>query len=236
MRLAFISLAVPVIALAQAAAQPRLTLETTHYDFGRLPPDTAITHRFKLTNTGNAPLLISRLSVSCGCTSSVVGKQTLDPGESTGLEVTYDSTGNRGPIQKSVTVASNDPILPLQTLTFEADVATAVKVADDQVWFENLAPGDRRKRSVRLESGTGQPIQVTAVDLSPAPWLGVATRMEGNDLWVDFTLLARNLPPGRLAGIDTATLQVQNPKPSTVTLTVHWVQRRSPEKARLHAL
>jgi hypothetical protein len=225
MKVPLLALALPAICLAQTPAQPRLVLDALQHDFGRVAPGATVTHRFKASNAGNAPLTISELKPACGCTSTVVGNRTLAPGQSTGLEVTFDATGSRGLIRKTVAVLSNDPAHPVQTLTFLAKVTPEVFVADDQVRFEDLQPGARPTASVKLETGTSQGIRVDDVDLSPAPWLGVTTRSEDKDLWVDFVLAADKLPPGKLFGTDTITLHVANPQPSAVKLSVHWARR-----------
>jgi hypothetical protein len=222
MRLVHLALFMPAICLAQAPSQPRLNLPEPSYDFGKIPPGQKVTHRFKATNAGTAPLTITQVNPGCGCTSSVVGKDTLAPGESTELEVSFDPAGMRGLAQKSVQVLSNDPVEPSQVITFQADVLPAVVASTDQVQFTGLVRRDRRKASVKLESETGQPIRVTNVELSPAPWLGVTTREVGNDAWVDFDLLARRLPAAKLSGVDTVTLHVANLGPSTVQLSVRW--------------
>ena len=225
MRVALLVAAAALVCLAQPAEQPRLTLETRQHDFGQLPPDARVTRRFQLSNTGTAPLLISKLTPSCGCTSTVVGRSTVLPGESTQLEVTFNAIGQRGATRKSLQVTSNDPIEPVQTLTFDADVLAEVRLATDEVFFGALTGKDRRKASLKVATGTGQPISLTDVDLSEAPWLGVATRMDGPDLWVDFELLARRLPPGQGSGTDTVALHVMNPRASVVQLKVRWEKR-----------
>jgi hypothetical protein len=224
MRMSLIALSVPAICLAQAQPQPRMTLDSTHHDFGKIAPNTVVSHRFKVTNTGDALLTITRLNPSCGCTSSVVGKDQLAPGESTELEVTFNSAGYSGPIKKSVEVVSNDPVQLAQTLIFSGDVAPNVKVSTQELRFLDLRRGDRRRASVQLESGTGRPMELSDVQLSKAPWLGVTTREMGMAIWVDFDLLAKRLPPGQLTGTDTVTVQVRNPMPSAIVLKVRWEQ------------
>jgi hypothetical protein len=78
---------------------------------------------------------------------------------------------------------------------------------------------------VKLRTGTDQAIHLNDVDLSEAPWLGVATREDGKDLWVDFDLLASRLPSSKLFGDDTVSLHVYNPRASVVNLSVHWELR-----------
>jgi len=225
LRKAHFLLAVPAICLAQAPAQSRLVLDATDHDFGKLAPGTAVTHRFKATNGGNAPLTINHLSPSCGCTSTVVGKSFLLPGESTELEVTFNPEGQSGLVHKSVRVESDAAVDPIQTLTFQAEVLPDILPSTTTVRFQDLLRADHRKASVRLSSGTAKGISLSDVDLSEAPWLGVATREEGRDLWVDFELLASRLPKDKLHGDDTVRLHVSNPNPSEVNLTVHWELR-----------
>jgi hypothetical protein len=221
MRPVLLALTLPAVCLAQVA-QPRLTLATTQHDFGQIPPDRSVSYRFHARNTGTDTLTISDLKPSCGCTSTVVGRRTLAPGESTELEVSFNPAGLSGVVQKSVQVISNDPRAPAQALRFSADIQPAVSPLFQEVLLDLMSRTDRRKHSIRLESGTRAPIQVKTVDLSPAPWLGVATREEGKLLWVDLDLLASKLPPDKLQGLDTITLHLANPIPAVATIQVHW--------------
>jgi hypothetical protein len=226
LRVPFLLPGVAAICLAQAPqGPPRLVPDRLSHDFGQLAPGTRATHRFLLRNAGGAPLTIAKVVPSCGCTSSVVGKTLLAPGESTALDVTFDTTGLRGPAQKSVQVLSDDPANPSLALAFQAEVLAEVLAATDLVRFQDLGPKDRRKASVKLVSTTGQAIHVTDVELSPAPWLGVATREDGEGLWVDLDLLAKRLPPGQRSGTDSIALHLVNPGPSVVQLKVHWIRR-----------
>jgi hypothetical protein len=227
MRLPLLALLVPAICLAQTQGQPRLLLEESHYEFGRISPGASVTHRFKASNAGDSPLTISRLNPSCGCTSTLVGKSTLAPGESTELEVTFNAAGHPGMNQKSVEVISDDPTHPVQTLSFGAEVMQDIEPSVQEVRFEDLVLKDRRKASVKLTSETGQPMRVTSADLSVAPWLGVTTREEGLEVYVDLVLLARLLPPGKLTGVDTIALHLVNPNPTEFKLRVLW-KRRDP--------
>lgn len=225
MRAAQLAFLVPALCLAQAPAQPRLVLDSAQHDFGQIAPGTRVSYRFKLSNAGEAPLTIVKLSPSCGCTSTVVGKDTLAPRESTELEVTFDSTGSVGLERKSVVVETNDPVNPAQVLTFQAEVLPVVSPASQVVLFQDLLPSEHRKTSVKLVGGTRAQLRVANVDLPAAPWLGVATREAGQDLWVDLDLAARSLPPSKLSGTATLTLHLINPGPSVAKLEVRWAKR-----------
>jgi hypothetical protein len=200
-------------------------VDSAYHDFGELVPDMEATHRYKLANTGGAPLHITRVTSSCGCTSSLAGKNLLEPGETTMVEVTFHTAGLSGLAKKSVEVATDDPDQPNLLLTFVAVVGPAIKVDTAMVVFQDLGPDDHAHASVKMESGTGKPITVTNVDMSDAPWLGVVTRTDGMEAWVDLDLFSRKLPRGILAGTDTLTVHLVNPKPWSVPLNIHWELR-----------
>lgn len=60
---------------------------------------------FEFTNTGNAPLILTNVQSSCGCTVPEWPKTAIDPGKSDKIIVKYNM--NPGPISKTITVESN---------------------------------------------------------------------------------------------------------------------------------
>ena len=65
----FVSLSTTTLAQAPAAAeQPEISFATEVYDFGTLKQGAECQTAFVFTNTGNAPLIISKAQASCGCT------------------------------------------------------------------------------------------------------------------------------------------------------------------------
>jgi len=224
MRIPVILLLAPAVALAQAPA-PHISFEAMDHDFGKIPAETKVSHRFKVTNTGKAPLNITRLNPSCGCTSTVVGKWTLAPDESTEIEVTFNPAGFRGVSHKSIQVVSDDPATPTATLTFQADVVREVMLSTDSVFFQDVTRSAPRKASVKLTSGTERPVAVTEAKAPGAPYLSTAVRPEGNDAWVDITLDGRKLPAGKLLGADPVFVRTTNAKVPALTITVQWELR-----------
>lgn len=229
------TLAAPAGGLAQTGDPPRLVLDSADHDFGPIPRGARVNHRYQVSNGGGSPLSIYQVSPACGCTSTLLGKATLLPGETTAIEVTFDAAGMAGRVHKNILVRSNDPERQDVTLTFQATLPEpgpppavlppAVRIDAERVEFLRLGPGDRRKLSVRIASLNGQPVLVDDVELSEAPWLGVATRPVGKDIYVDLDMLARNLPAGRRSGIDHITLHVSNPRSALLYLSVRWEKR-----------
>lgn len=87
-------------------AQPE---DSTIWDFGSIKPDQERTHAFILKNETSQAFNIKDISTSCGCTVSRAAKTTLAPGESTAIEVTFNSKGYSGSIRQFVYVYTDRP-------------------------------------------------------------------------------------------------------------------------------
>ncbi|HOY96605.1 MAG TPA: DUF1573 domain-containing protein [Catalimonadaceae bacterium] len=80
-------------------------VETTH-DFGKIPQGKPVTHEFKFTNTGKAPLVLSQVQASCGCTTPDYSKEPIAPGKTGTIKATFNA-GAVGVFNKSITVNAN---------------------------------------------------------------------------------------------------------------------------------
>lgn len=60
---------------------------------------------FEFTNTGDAPLIITDVKSSCGCTVPSKPTEPIQPGKTGKIEVKYNM--NTGPIRKTITVETN---------------------------------------------------------------------------------------------------------------------------------
>ncbi len=75
-------------------------------DYGSIENGADGKRFFTFTNTGDKPLVISRIQTSCGCTTPEYSKEPVLPGEDGKIVVKYD-TKREGPFHKSITVYSN---------------------------------------------------------------------------------------------------------------------------------
>ncbi len=216
-------LALPAILLsAQEAAQPAIGFDTMHFDFGKISPDKKVSHKFKVLNKGNAVLNLTGVNPSCGCTYTAPGKWSLMPGESTDLEATFNPTGYRGPVRKSLVVISNDPKNPSQTLTFEADVIQEINLKSNSVFFLDVPRTKLMNSSVRLESGNGEKVEITGIKAPGAPYFRFSFKNEGKDAVVDIAFDGKLVPSGQQRGVDTITVLHTNPRVPPIMLTAQW--------------
>jgi len=91
-------------AMAQETAKIEFKSETI--DYGKIEKGSDGIRIFEFTNTGNAPLVISDVTSSCGCTIPKKPESPIQPGENGEIEVKYN-TELVGPIRKTVSVYSN---------------------------------------------------------------------------------------------------------------------------------
>lgn len=77
------------------------------YDFGTIDEGKVVEHIFKFTNDGQAPLVISNITASCGCTSPDWTKAPVKPGEEGFVKVVFNSTAKPGTQAPTVTIQAN---------------------------------------------------------------------------------------------------------------------------------
>lgn len=95
------------------------------HNFGTIKSGSVVTHDFTFTNTGKSDLIIRKTQASCGCTATHPEKNVLKPGETSNIQVKFDTTGKQGKEQKTVTVITNDPDHTTLYLTIDADITPA---------------------------------------------------------------------------------------------------------------
>lgn len=97
-----------VIVATGYAQQPAMTFQTEEHDFGAVKEEGgAISHEFVFINTGEAPLIISQVKASCGCTTPSWSKEAVAPGDTGMVVAQYNPLNRPGTFRKSITVTSN---------------------------------------------------------------------------------------------------------------------------------
>jgi hypothetical protein len=84
----------------------KIEFKTDVIDYGIIEKGADGVRVFEFTNTGDAPLIISKVNSSCGCTVPKKPEGPILPGATGQIEVKYD-TNRVNPIRKTITVLSN---------------------------------------------------------------------------------------------------------------------------------
>lgn len=104
-------------AMAQTPAQPApldpangpiIKFTESLYAFGEIKQGDVVEHIFKFKNDGNAPLILTNVQTTCGCTAPQWPRETaIAPGETGEIKVVFNSRGKSGSQSKTITVMSN---------------------------------------------------------------------------------------------------------------------------------
>ncbi len=90
-------------------------------NFGDIIQGDVVEHTFKYQNTGNQPLILSNVLVTCGCTATNWPRDPLAPGKSAEITVRFDSKGKNGAQNKIITVVSN-AVNPREKVSIKSNV------------------------------------------------------------------------------------------------------------------
>ncbi len=102
--------------------KPVVRFDWTTHDFGEIPADRKVSHRWIYHNDGQATLAILGTRPMCGCTVSTIEKKEIPPGGTGVLEVTFDPAGQEGSVRRTIAVLTNDPARPTTHLAVKAKV------------------------------------------------------------------------------------------------------------------
>jgi len=114
----------------------KIKFKTDTIDYGTIEKGSDGVRVFEFTNTGDAPLIITEVKSTCGCTIPKKPDGPIMPGETGKIEVKYD-TNRVNPIRKTITVTSN------------ADTPTvALKIKGEVVDPNNSSVLEKKNKSV----------------------------------------------------------------------------------------
>ena len=108
-RIIFIIMAI-LLATGRARAQKKavISAEETSFDFGTIKEANGnVSHTFQIKNTGDSPLVLTRVIASCGCTTPEWTKEPIEPGTTGDVTITYNPKNRPGPFVKTISVYSN---------------------------------------------------------------------------------------------------------------------------------
>lgn len=106
-QLFFICIAL-LLGTGAVSAQAVISTDQATHDFGEIKEaDGKVAHSFEIKNTGDQPLVITRVIASCGCTTPEWTKEPIAPGKSGTIAITFDPAHRPGTFSKTVSVYSN---------------------------------------------------------------------------------------------------------------------------------
>lgn len=210
-------------ALPALAAGPRAVVDKPIVDVGEVKKGEPVGHQFEIRNAGDAPLEISEVKPSCGCTVADFDR-VIAPGATGRVAVVVETGAFGGGIAKSVAVFTNDVENPKLSLVVKALIREPVVARPGYVRFMTVQ-GQPAEPSVQTVSATdGTPIEVLSVT-SPYPFLRATHRRAegGEGGWQVELRLDRAAPAGSLA--DYVVVTTDHPEQPEVKIAVSGLVR-----------
>ncbi|GHV25787.1 hypothetical protein FACS1894176_05190 [Bacteroidia bacterium] len=109
-KVAFLLLAVIGMSVMAFAPQDEkvVAVDKTVHDFGTIVETAGkVSAIFVVTNKTNAPIVLTNVRSSCGCTTPDWTKTPIEPGKTGTVTATYDPAGRPGPFEKTVTISTS---------------------------------------------------------------------------------------------------------------------------------
>jgi len=171
--LALVAVAAPMIALG--AGKPRALPVEPVKDFEIVPKGNKIHHTFEIRNDGDAPLELTDVKRSCGCTVAEYDP-LIEPGKVGRVQVTVETDNFDGPIAKTVSVFTNDADNPKIQLVVKAEIKPFLGVFPGYARYSYVQGEEVGVINQLLWAEDGQDIEVVDVK-SPYPHMKVTHRM-----------------------------------------------------------
>ena len=206
--------------VATSIRGPHLALasgQRKYHEFGRIPAGTVALHRFRLVSAGDEDLSVSRVSSSCGCTSTILyvlddsGEREpyrtgrpIRPGTHLELEAVLNSSSQKKEVNSNISIMTNMPSRRFGLVVRAVLVEPLTLEPQDWVSFGHLTPGTRVERELRVSSDVLPPFRLHAETDEPLEHLEVLTRPLGagdegrSREWRVTFVLGPDLPRGTL--------------------------------------
>jgi len=91
----------------ESSGMPIATFAKTLHDFGKVFSGEIVTYSFRVSNTGDAPLIIISSQSGCVCVVGEFTQEAIPPGGEGRIQVRFDSGGRWGSISETIRVVTN---------------------------------------------------------------------------------------------------------------------------------
>jgi hypothetical protein len=218
----FYTIGLLMILAALAAAAPKMNVPVNVIDFGYAPQKSAVTCRFWIFSTGSDTLKITDVKPGCGCTKAPLEKNLISPGDSTFVDITFNTSQYKGKVTKTVNITAADSV-QAQRVTIVANVlaspdsATLLRIEPAILDFSGTQP--KHEISFDIENKTMGDITPQLVS-SPANDFEIKLPKKikaGQKGQAKVKLTAETIPPGYAKSF---TFAIGDPKQSRFTIPI----------------
>lgn len=220
----------PTARTAPAGPVPVIQVDQKVADMGVVAKGEKVKAVFVVKNAGDAPLEITQVRPTCGCTVASFDR-TIPPGGVGSVVAEVDTSAFNGPISKAVLVFSNDPQNGQLNLAVKVEVRAFIEVLPRSLLRFNVLQGEPATEKVTLVSAENLTFKVLSAEASGGAYdvkfreLAENERVQGKQgsQWEVAVTVPANAPEGMLN--HKIVLKTDAPKASEVTLNVSGLVR-----------
>jgi hypothetical protein len=137
-------------ALAQGWAEKMFKDGLTH-DFGTVPRGAQLFHRFTITNIYAVRMDITAVSAGCNCVTATAAKKSLEPRESTTIDILMDAKRFTGSKSVGIRVTVGPEFVSSAELKVTANSRADVVFNPGEVGFGSVTRGQTVTQSIDVE-------------------------------------------------------------------------------------
>lgn len=160
-------------------APPLMEVVDPDFSWGATLQGEVVKHTFKILNKGGAPLIVTQVKPSCGCTTAAKPEQPIPPGESGEVTLQVDTKKFTGQIKKTADIYSNagtnsvkvslagrvDPFFTLEPATPKIDVIRGIAATPAKVSLKRSSTIPLKVKEVKTDSKV---LKASIAELVPA--------------------------------------------------------------------
>ena len=152
--------------IAKEPPYPRAVIDRTDLDFGVMEVSQESKHIFRVTNKGEAPLLLKKGATTCQCTLSKVAEKPIPPGETAEIELTWKPEMATEQFDKGATIYTNDPNMRSFQLSIRGHVMQRLNISPSGgMWtIEEVSDTEPSSFVGNVYSNTVKSFKITNVD------------------------------------------------------------------------
>lgn len=156
-------LAIGSLQQAPATAQV-ISVDPLSFDFGDMKQQQTRSATVTVTNEGAGLLRILDVKADCGCTVPTLAKESLAPGESTQIEIQFNSKKFHGTVIKAINITCNDPNNSQVDVIIKANVHTALVIdpVNQRVGFSRSLKGEVLTKQVTFTAMDVPVLEISA--------------------------------------------------------------------------
>jgi Protein of unknown function (DUF1573) len=137
---------------APGPSEPRVQVDSPHFDFGTMQRGTTKSHEFEFRNVGHGPLTLRVGNTSCKCTLGSVPDEPIPPGGSVNVKLEWTAKINAGPFRQTASVITNDSTQSRVDLQVDGKVTEASGLFPPDFMFDKLTAGETKSAEVFVMS------------------------------------------------------------------------------------